>query len=342
MKIALLGYGKEGKAAEKYFKAKFDAEFEIFENFTREEIEKKDFSSFDLVLRSPSVPPLHLKNESSLTRYFFEHCPCPIIGVTATKGKGTTCSFIKSLLDAHHEDAYLVGNIGTPAIESLDALKPNSVVVYEMSSFQLWDLEKSPHVAVVGTIEPDHLNVHNGFDDYVNAKANICRHQSADDYLVYFSLSSDSKKIADTSSAKKLTYPFNLPSDILDAIVIPGEHNKMNAMAAIAAVACYKNISPDEYLSTYKTEIIKGLKSFKGLPHRLEYVGELNGVKYYDDNFSTNPASTRVAIDAFPNNDVVAIIGGRRIILKWVFFLRFGRHFAFAAIVFLAFTEFLN
>ena len=311
MKIALLGYGKEGKAAEKYFKTKFDAEFEIFENFTREEIEKKDFSSFDLVLRSPSVPPLHLKNESSLTRYFFEHCPCPIIGVTATKGKGTTCSFIKSLLDAHHEDAYLVGNIGTPAIESLDALKPNSVVVYEMSSFQLWDLEKSPHVAVVGTIEPDHLNVHNGFDDYVNAKANICRHQSAYDYLVYYSENPDSKKIADTSSAKKLTYPFNLPSDILDAIVIPGEHNKMNAMAAIAAVACYKNISPDEYLSTYKTEIIKGLKSFKGLPHRLEYVGELNGVKYYDDNFSTNPASTRVAIDAFPDNNVIAIIGGR-------------------------------
>ena len=305
MKIALLGYGKEGKAAEKYFKAKFDAEFEIFENFTRAEIEKKDFSSFDLVLRSPSVPPLHLKNESSLTRYFFEHCPCPIIGVTATKGKGTTCSFIKSLLDALGEDAHLVGNIGTPAVESLDALKPNTVVVYEMSSFQLWDLEKSPHVAVVGTIEPDHLNVHNGFDDYVNAKANICRHQSTEDYLVYYSENPDTKKIADTSKAKKLTYPFDLPSDVLEAIVIPGKQ------AAIAAVACYKNISPDEYLSTYKNEVIKGLENFKGLPHRLEYVRELNGVRYYDDNFSTNPASTRVAIEAFPDNNVIAIIGGR-------------------------------
>ncbi len=311
MKIALLGYGKEGKAAEKYFKEKFNADFEIFENFTREEIEKKDFSGFDLVLRSPSVPPLHLKNESSLTRYFFDHCPCPIIGVTATKGKGTTCSFIKSLLDAMGEDAFIVGNIGTPAIESLDSLKETSVVVYEMSSFQLWDLEKSPHVAVVGTIEPDHLNVHNGFDDYVNAKANICRHQSTDDYLVYYSKNNDTKRIADNSKAKKLTYPFDLPKDVEEAIVIPGEHNKMNAMAAIAAVACYKNISPDEYLSTYKTEIINGLKNFKGLPHRLEYVRELNGVKYYDDNFSTNPASTRVAIDAFPNNSVVAIIGGR-------------------------------
>ena len=311
MKIALLGYGKEGKAAEKYFKEKFNADFEIFENFTREEIEKKDFSGFDLVLRSPSVPPLHLKNESSLTRYFFDHCPCPIIGITATKGKGTTCSFIKSLLDAMGEDAFIVGNIGTPAIESLDSLKETSVVVYEMSSFQLWDLEKSPHVAVVGTIEPDHLNVHNGFDDYINAKANICRHQSTDDYLVYYSKNNDTKRIADNSKAKKLTYPFDLPKDVEEAIVIPGKHNKMNAMAAIAAVACYKNISPDEYLSTYKTEIINGLKNFKGLPHRLEYVRELNGVKYYDDNFSTNPASTRVAIDAFPNNSVVAIIGGR-------------------------------
>ena len=311
MKIALLGYGKEGKAAEKYFKEKFNADFEIFENFTREEIEKKDFSGFDLVLRSPSVPPLHLKNESSLTRYFFDHCPCPIIGVTATKGKGTTCSFIKSLLDAMGEDAFIVGNIGTPAIESLDSLKETSVVVYEMSSFQLWDLEKSPHVAVVGTIEPDHLNVHNGFDDYINAKANICRHQSTDDYLVYYSKNNDTKRIADNSKAKKLTYPFDLPKDVEKAIVIPGEHNKMNAMAAITAVACYKNISPDEYLSTYKTEIINGLKNFKGLPHRLEYVRELNGVKYYDDNFSTNPASTRVAIDAFPNNSVIAIIGGR-------------------------------
>ena len=312
MKIALLGYGKEGQATEEYFKSHYDnVECDVFENFTPEEIKEKDFSSYDFVFRSPSVPPLNLENETSVTKFFFDHCPCPIIGVTATKGKGTTCTFIKAFLSAENADVYLVGNIGEPAINALDKLKPTSTVVYELSSFQLWDLEKSPHVAVVGTIEPDHLNVHNGFDDYVNAKANICRHQSADDYLVYFSLNNDSKKIADTSNAKKFTYPFDLPSDILDAIVIPGEHNKMNAMAAIAAVACYKNISPDEYLSTYKTEIIKGLKSFKGLPHRLEYVGELNGVKYYDDNFSTNPASTRVAIDAFPDNNVIAIIGGR-------------------------------
>ena len=311
MKIALLGYGKEGRATEKYFKEKYDAEIDFFENFTHAEIEKMDFSGYDYVFRSPSVPPLHLKNETSITKYFFDHCPCPIIGVTATKGKGTTCSFIKSLLDAMHEDAHLVGNIGVPAIEALDALTADSVVVYEMSSFQLWDLTKSPHVAVVGTIEPDHLNVHKDFEDYINAKANICRYQSSDDYLVYYSKNDDTKKIADHGFAKKFTYPFDLPSKFEKAIVIPGEHNQQNAMAAILAVACYKNLSLDEFLISYRTDIITGLQNFKGLPHRLEFVRELNGIKYYDDNFSTNPASTRVAIGAFPNQNVVAIIGGR-------------------------------
>lgn len=311
MKIALLGYGKEGKAAEAYFKAK-GADIDIFENFTFDEISKKDYSSYDIILRSPSVPPLTNEPKlSSLTRYFFDHCPCQIIGVTATKGKGTTCSFIKSLLDASGADAYLVGNIGTPAIEVLDNLTENSVVVYEMSSFQLWDLEKSPHIAVVGTIEPDHLNIHHDFDDYLNAKANICRHQTADDFLIYFSENPDSQKIAATSNAKKIAYPFEIPDEIKNAITLPGKYNINNAIAAIAAVACYKNISPDEYLKNFATEIKTGLANFHGLPHRLEFVREKDNIKYYDDNFSTNPASTKVAIDAFPDDNLVLIVGGR-------------------------------
>lgn len=312
MKILLLGYGKEGKSVEAYFKKRYNnLECRIYENFNPNELKKEDFSSFDYVFRSPSVPPFHLKNETSVTKYFFDHCPCPIIGVTATKGKGTTCSFIKSLLDASHQDAHLVGNIGEPAIDCLDDLKENSVVVYELSSFQLWDLEKSPHIAVVGTIEPDHLNVHNSYDDYISAKTNICRYQTPDDYLIYYSKNPESVKIADKSPAQKIPYPFDLPEDIKSAVKIPGEHNLNNAMAAIAAVASYKNISPDEYLKQYQDEIIQGLASFKGLPHRLEFLRELNGVKYYDDNFSTNPSSARVAVNAFPNTNLITIIGGR-------------------------------
>ena len=312
MKIALLGYGKEGKSTENYFKTHFDnLKIDIFDNFTPETIKNQDFSSYDYVFRSPSVPPLHLQNESSVTKYFFDHCPCQIIGVTATKGKGTTCSFIKSLLDALEEKAYLVGNIGSPAIDILDELTENSVVVYELSSFQLWDIQKSPHIAVLGQLEPDHLNVHKDYADYLDAKANITKFQTANDYLIYFQNNPETIKIADASSAKKVPYPFKVPAAVQAAITLPGEHNLNNALAAIATVAAYKNISPDEYIANYQAEILTGLKNFKGLPHRLEYLRELNSVKYYDDNFSTNPSSTRVAVNAFPKDNLVMILGGR-------------------------------
>ncbi|MBO4812922.1 UDP-N-acetylmuramoyl-L-alanine--D-glutamate ligase [Candidatus Saccharibacteria bacterium] len=312
MKIALLGYGKEGKSTENYFKTHFpDAEIDIFENFTPEEIRQKDFSSYTHVFRSPSVPPLRIPNETSVTKYFFDHCPCPIIGVTGTKGKGTTCSFIKALLDAENADAHLIGNIGEPAIDILDSLTSSSIVIYELSSFQLWDLNKSPHVAVIGQIEPDHLNVHESYNDYLSAKAHVTDYQTESDYLVYYKDNPETVKIAETSKATKVPFPFTIPEEIASAITIPGEHNKNNAIAAIAAVASSKNISPDEYLEKYQTTIIKGLQNFKGLPHRLEYLRELNGVKYYDDNFSTNPSSTRVAINAFPSDNLVVIIGGR-------------------------------
>ena len=240
MKIALLGYGKEGKSAENYIKTHFNSpEIDIFENFTPEEIREKDYSSYDMIFRSPSVPPLGLENETSVTKYFFDHCPCKIIGVTATKGKGTTCSFIKSLLEAENEDVYLVGNIGEPAIDILDRLKPNSVVVYEMSSFQLWDLEKSPHIAVLGQLEPDHLNVHKNYGDYLNAKSNITKYQTKNDYLVYFKNNSETSRIADTSKAKLIPYPFSISKEIEDAINLPGDHNKDNHWQSPRVSACH-------------------------------------------------------------------------------------------------------
>lgn len=312
MKALLLGYGKEGKSMEAYLKNHFkNPQIDILENFTPAEIAKRDYSSYDIFFRSPSVPPLHLANESSVTNYFFDYCPCPIIGVTATKGKGTTCSFIKALLDALGEDAHLVGNIGDPAIDILDQLKESSVVVYEMSSFQLWDLHKSPHISVIGHLEPDHLNVHKDYNDYLNAKGNICRFQTESDYCVYYQKNPESTKLAKESKGHLVPYPFDVPEAIKNAISLPGLHNQENAIAAISAVASYKNISPDEFLQKFQREIIQGLSSFRGLPHRLEYLRELNGVRYYDDNFATNPSSTRVAVNSFPDQEITIIIGGR-------------------------------
>ena len=312
MKIALLGYGKEGQAIEQYLRTKNeDITFDIFENETPEQFSQRDYSSYDMVFRSPSIPPLHLPNESSVTKFFFEHCPCPIIGVTATKGKGTTCSFIKALLDAEGRDAHLVGNIGVPATDVLDQLTETSVIVYEMSSFQLWDLETSPHIAIIGHLEPDHLNVHNGYEDYLNAKSNICRYQTTNDYCIFNKNNPESVKISELSKAHKIPYPFSIPKAVKNAITLPGHHNLDNATAAIAAVASFLNISPNEYLENHQASIVSGLQSFHGLPHRLEFLRELNSVKYYDDNFSTNPSSTRVAIDSFPESNLTIIVGGR-------------------------------
>ena len=233
MKIALLGYGQEGKSVETYFKKHHQAlKCDVFENFTPAEIRQKDFSSYDYVFRSPSVLPLHLKNETSVTKYFFDHCPCTIIGVTATKGKGTTCSFIESILVAEGENVHLIGNIGAPAIDILDDLQDSDVVVYEMSSFQLWDLEKSPHIAVIGHLEPDHLNVHKDMADYLDAKSHITKYQTPDDYLVYYSKNPDTTKIAKSSKAHKIPYPFDVSEDVKKSIHLPGTHNLENAIAA--------------------------------------------------------------------------------------------------------------
>ncbi len=310
MKIGILGYGKEGQSAESYFKAKGD-EIKIFDNFTKDELDSLDLSSFDLVLRSPSVPPR--AHWSSSTKYFFEYCPCPIIGVTGTKGKGTTCSMITALLQNLGVKVHLVGNIGTPALDVLDQITPDDAVVYEMSSFQLWDLEKSPHIAVILRIEPDHLNVHTSYDDYVNAKANICKHQTASDTCIYFHDNPDTARIAAQSPAKKLPYPVNssLVKDTVASLTIPGFYNRENAEAALLAVAAWCDTTVESLIAKHANVIRQTLHDFQGLPHRLQFLRELNGVKYYDDNFSTTPTSLEVALKSFPDQSIILIAGGR-------------------------------
>ena len=165
MNIAILGHGLEGQAVEAYFKTHSSEaspnHFTFFDHFEDHQIPDFHLENFDLVFRSPSVHPQFVlkpeqrgksQNWTSITNYFFKNCKAPIIGVTGTKGKGTTCSIITNLLRQFPErfnNIHLVGNIGTPAILELDNITEKDLVVYEMSSFQCWDLRKSPHVAVV-------------------------------------------------------------------------------------------------------------------------------------------------------------------------------------------------
>ena len=312
MRIAILGYGKEGKSAENYFKRN-GAEIQVFDGFKNEDLDQIDFGKFDLVLRSPSVLPRD--GFSSMTKYFFDHVKAPIIGVTGTKGKGTTCSMIADILKALGKRVYLVGNIGNPSIDILDEATENDVIVYEMSSFQLWDMKKSPKVAVVLRIEPDHLNVHNGFKDYVDAKSHITEFQKAGDSVVYFRDNVNSVKIAEKSIGKKISYPVTNKSEklkkLLNCLVVPGDHNKENAEAALLAVAEFLGISLDDMIERYFDKLKRGLQNFRGLPHHIEFVRKVNDVDYYDDSFSASYPSLEVAMRAFADKRVVLIAGGK-------------------------------
>lgn len=313
MRIAVLGYGKEGRAAQQYFAARGDA-VQVFTEVDTPILDKTDFSCYNLVLRSPSVPPRD--GFSSITQYFFAHCPAPIIGVTGTKGKGTTCSMITELLRALGRKVFLVGNIGVPAIAQLDAITADDVVVYELSSFQLWDLKQSPHVAVVLRIAPDHLNVHKDFADYLAAKGHIAEFQQKTDTVIYFRDSAEAQQIAAKSSGTKIPYPAEQLveqakfQELLDTLTVPGAHNREDAAAALAAVAAFYDVTLDELVRTHFRKLRTGLAAFKGLPHHIELVRKLHGVAYYDDSFSTAEPALEVAIKAFPDQPLVLIAGG--------------------------------
>ena len=312
MKIAILGYGKEGHSVENYFRPR-GAEITIFDPVTPADLKSRDLSDYDLVFRSPSVPPLG--DWTSITQYFFAHSPARIIGVTGTKGKGTTCSLIRDLLTAFGHRVWLVGNIGHPALDVLNQIRPSDFVVYELSSFQLWDLQRSPHIAVILHIEPDHLNVHPDYADYLAAKSNIARHQEPTDTCIYYSPNPDSTKLGQTSKGHRIPYPTTgdrtLLDQLLDRLAIPGQHNRENAEAALLAVAASQNLTLSELLAAHATEIAAAFANFEGLPHRLQYLRILNGVRYYDDNFSTTASSTQVALAAFPEQPLILIAGGR-------------------------------
>ncbi len=348
-KVAVLGFGVEGESVvnfllkqgsqvsildarseEKFESAKID-EFKSKGVSFQFEKYPQDFSEFGLVVRSPGISPLSAVIErvkkqgievTSATKIFFALCPCPIIGVTGTKGKGTTSTLIYEMLKAQGVDAYLGGNIGLPALEFLDALKSDSKVVLELSSFQLQDLHKSPQIAVVLMVTSEHLDYHRDLAEYVDAKRNILRFQTTSDYAIVnkdYVASNES----DTHTEAKVYYVSRERDTdhgcfvkdgfvwVRDGetevkvlatadILLPGAHNFENACAASMAA----------YLSGVSIQNIASvLKEFKGLEHRLELVRIFDGVKYYDDSFSTTPETAIAAIEAFEEPEIL-ILGG--------------------------------
>lgn len=333
MKIAIAGYGLEGKSNYAYFADKGDVtivdEREVIDGLPEGvptilgENAFNKLADFDMVVRTASLAPAKITTNGkiwSATNEFFAKCPAPTIGVTGSKGKGTTCSLITNILREAGRTVHLVGNIGVPALDVLDQVKPDDIVVYELSSFQLWDVEKSPNAAVVLMIEPDHLDIHADFEDYVAAKSNIRRFQRAEDICFYHPTNEFSQQIAATGEYPN-AFPYNDPTDNIgvyvrdgnfmqaeriicsvNALQLPGAHNIDNACAAISVAAtCFGGVSGDA--------IERGLRAFHGLDHRLKFVREVEGRRYYDDSIATTPGSAIAAMRAFKEPKVI-ILGG--------------------------------
>lgn len=327
MKIVFAGYGIEAESAYRFYKQEYpDAQFAVYEsreapkNPLPEGVEFKggvaDFKDIeaDLVVRTPSISPDYISTTgrvTSVTREFLARSQRPVIGVTGTKGKGTTASLIALMLRKAGIKTWLVGNIGVGALDVLHEVNSSDkgVVIYEMSSFQLWDLQQSPHVAVVLTIEPEHLDVHGSFENYLDAKANIARYQHVEDTVVYFGDNDFSSHIASLSAGKKQPYTGSEaeyviydgePLVAISELGLRGAHNLQNINAALAAASEF---------TQDRSALAAALREFKGLPHRIEEVGMRDGVLYVNDSFSSAPPATLAAVRAY-SQPIALIMGG--------------------------------
>lgn len=344
-KVAVLGFGVEGQDACDYLLGQ-NARVTVFDRKTAKDLGeasrrfkgKVEFSlgkryltalpaeKYDCLIRSPGFRPdlpeiLTVQKRgailSSVTKIFFENFPGKIIGVTGTKGKGTTSSLIYQILKADGQKVLLAGNIGEPMLRLLEFAKGNHWAILELSSFQLIDLNCSPHIAVVLMIVPEHQDYHHSVDEYVKAKANIVKHQKKSDFSVLNYDNAVSAKLSGLTKGKvkyfsrdtKVSggYVANgkifLSTDLIGKtkdLKLKGEHNWDNVCAAITA-ADLADASLDS--------IRKTVFSFKGLEYRLEAVGTYRGVSFYNDSFSTTPETAIAAIRSF-SEPIILIAGG--------------------------------
>lgn len=347
-KVAIIGMGVSNLPLLDYFYDK-NAKVTVFDKNTpsdeimekinkyRYEVEIGEYNlsrlnGFDIVFRSPSVLPTREEliiaaNKGTIITSEIEMvlklAPCKIIGVTGTEGKTTTTSIIYEILKSSGKNCFLGGNIGKPIFTEIKNMKPEDIVVLELSSFQLMGMEVSPDISVVTNMYPDHLNIHSSYEEYQQAKKNIFLHQNEDGVVILNYDNEITRKFADEvksnlvffSSLENLEngYVYDRKDETIkhcvngrfenilkkQEIKLRGIHNYENICAALAATAPIV----DEKAQ------IKAIKEFNGVEHRLEFVRELNGVKYYNDSIGTSPASTIAGLNAFDEN-IILLAGG--------------------------------
>ena len=281
--------------------------------------------SGDMIFKTPGmrydVPELLKAKENgsivtSEMEVFFEVCPSHIIAVTGSDGKTTTTTLIHKMMTDAGYKTWLGGNIGNPLLTDTEKMKENDWVILELSSFQLHTMRKSPEIAVITNISPNHLDMHKDYKEYIDAKKNIMLYQNEGDTLIVNADNQVTADIGKSASGAVKYFSRNGMADVyLDGniikrgiveilnikdIKIPGMHNVENYMAAIAAVSGLVS----------KEVIVNVAKTFGGVEHRIELVRTLDGVKYYNSSIDSSPNRTINTLRVFPNK-VIMIAGGK-------------------------------
>ncbi|NFA62028.1 UDP-N-acetylmuramoyl-L-alanine--D-glutamate ligase [Clostridium sporogenes] len=343
-KVAVVGIGVSNRPLIKFL-VKLGAEVTAFDKKHREKLGSisselegigvnlvlgEDYldklDGYDIIFKTPSMRidrPEFVKAKeagayiTSEMEEFIKYCPAKIFGITGSDGKTTTTTLIYEILRKEGYKTWVGGNIGTPLFANIEEIKENHMVVLELSSFQLMTMDVSPQISLITNLSPNHLDVHKDFQEYVDAKKNIFKHQENNDLLV---LNKDDKltdemkkeslgKILKFSLVEKLNDGACLIDDKLTVlgkevchskdVKLKGRHNIANLLAAFCMVNKYVSIDSMKYVAT----------NFSGVEHRCEFIREVNGVKYYNDSIASSPSRTLAGLNAF-EKPVILIAGG--------------------------------
>ena len=348
-KVAIIGLGVSNIPLLDYLYEK-KANVSVFDSRTIEEIPKEimdkitkysfkfslgqyyleKLSGFDLIFRSPSCLPTlpqlveEEKRGAIITteiELVLKMTPSTVIGITGSDGKTTTTTLIYEILKHAGYNCFLGGNIGTPLFTKINEMKPDDIVVLELSSFQLMGMEVSPNISVITNITPNHLNIHKDYDEYIEAKKNIFKYQNKEGILVInydneITTTFDKEAIGKVicfSSKTKLDNGFIVDDNIIKEseagirkhilnvkdIKLRGVHNFENICTALAATKTLVDTDT----------AVEAITNFKGVEHRLELVREINGVKWYNDSVSSSPTRTIAGLNSY-DEEIVLIAGG--------------------------------
>lgn len=344
--IGILGFGREGRSTYKFLRNIFavkkmviidankalinDNELNKDENieFCLGENYLKSAEKIDVIFKSPGIsfvnycfnPTQKILSQTDLFLRFFSN---QTIGVTGTKGKSTTVSLLKHILDGFYNNVLLIGNIGVPALEVVDEIAADTIIIFELSSHQLEFVQHSPHIAILLNLFQEHLDHYKDYFSYRKAKWNITKFQSANDFFI---CCADEVQVAEdianeniksnilkfgfeesnSESFYETTFLFSELTKFgfkIEYFKLLGKHNLYNLMATLLAV---------KSLRLHIEKAIGIAMSFKSLPHRLEYVAEIDGVKFYNDSIATIPEATIKALESVPNVQSLVLGGFNR------------------------------